>query len=175
MKIQMASLRLDDPEPLTASIGDTLDAKGTLKTKEVEVENFTRRLPCDLSDSEIISKSRQAYRLGKDIEAERTQIDLAKSTYEGVKKSCEGRIAGLDAERSRLMQEVNDGKEYRDTQCQRVRDWKLGEVRELRIDVSPPFELDKRPMTGPERQKEIDYDAYASEPDEEESEEQDFD
>jgi len=140
----------EDAEPPAgkplATIGDAVAAKRAERDipREVEVENFTRRLPCKLSEPDVKVKLQEVKQLKVQIEHEtevlaqlKLDFETAKKTFEGAKSSCEGRISEKTHAREELIAQTCDGIEYRDTACQRVKDYQAISVSEYRIDTTP--------------------------------------
>jgi hypothetical protein len=149
-------------KPPLATIGDAVAAKREARDipREVEVENFTRRLPCKLSEGDIVTKLQEVKQLKVQIDHEsevlaqlKLDFETAKKTFEGAKSSCEGRISEKTHAREELIAQTCDGIEYRDVACQRVKDYQAISVSEYRIDTSPKELLQQpRPMTPKEVQ-----------------------
>jgi hypothetical protein len=135
----------ENGKPLTATVGEVVAAK---TPPEVVLENFVRRLKCPLTDTELLAQSRQAADLRRRIRHEEQTITTAKAEYDGTKKSCESNIAQFVTLLDVLTDNVNDGAEYRDVDCQRVKDPNLIQVREYRTDRMPhELIMEPRAMT----------------------------
>jgi hypothetical protein len=174
---------LANREPL-ATIGDAVTAKREARDipREVRLENFTKRLPCKLTDDERQTKLREIKDLKGQIDREEQTLTNLKTEYDGAKKSCEARINQSSARREQLISETCDGVEYRDVACQRVFDYPLVQVRELRNDTNPPELLQApRPMNAAEMQLDLTSDGVsikdiATQPiDDDKNDEVDFD
>jgi hypothetical protein len=156
----------DEPETTEpkaiATIGEVVQAKRAERDipREVEVENFVRRLPCKLNPEDVASKLREIKSLAvvinheKEVNAQlKMDFETAKKEFEGAKSNCESRINQSTQAREELISQTCDGVEYRDTQCQRVRDYQNISVSEYRIDTKPKELLQQpRPMTSAELQ-----------------------
>ena len=158
---------LDDDEPADnyyngkplATIGDHVKAKREDRkvAREVRLENFTKRLPCQLTEPENKAKLREIKDLKRTLEHETETLTTLKVEYEGAKKSAEGRIGQATMRREQLISETCDGIEYRDVACQRVWDYPLIQVREYRTDRTPNELLQEpRPMNNSELQMPLD-------------------
>jgi len=127
------------PKPLQASLGEQLKAKGT-PPNPVRVTNFTRRLPCDLSSSDLQYRARRIQELRAQIAHENETLDNEKEAFEARSKSIKSNVSLANTEINKLTEEIAEQKEFRDTPCQKVEDLShgAGEVREFRTDMSPP-------------------------------------
>ena len=140
-----------DAKPLQATIGEVLIAKGTKPIDEVQLINFDRRLPCALTTAEITDRARRIKELRRTIKQSETMLTTEKEEFDKKKKSLESDISKANAEVANLSDEIGDEAEYRDVRCQRVFDYKLMQVREVRTDMSPPKQLQEpRAMTARE-------------------------
>ncbi len=128
-----------DSRPLQASLGEQLKAKGT-PPNPVRVTNFTRRLPCALSSSDLQYRARRIQELRAQISHENETLDNEKESFEARSKSIKSNVSFANTEINKLTDEIAEQKEFRDTPCQKVEDIShgAGEVREFRTDTSPP-------------------------------------
>jgi hypothetical protein len=151
---------LDEDEPADtgkplATIGDHVKAKRDDRkvAREVRLENFTKRLPCQITESENKTKLREIKDLKRQLDHENETLATLKVEYDGAKKSAEARIGQAQSRREQLISETCDGIEYRDVACQRVWDYPLIQVREYRTDRTPNELLQEpRPMNNSDLQ-----------------------
>ena len=138
-------------KPMQATIGEVLAAKGTRPVNEVQVINFDRRLPCRITSAEITDRARQMKDLRLTIRNCEVLLVSEKEEWDKKKKSIESDIGKATTECNRLADEIGDEAEYRDVRCQRIFDYKLMQVREVRTDTCPPKQLQEpRAMTARE-------------------------
>jgi len=141
----------DTPKPLQATIGEALMAKGARPANEVQVINFDRRLPCTLTHAQVTDRGRRMKELRRTVKFSEAMLTTEKEEWDKKKKSIETDIARASADINNLADEIGDEAEYRDVRCQRVFDYKLMQVREVRTDTSPPKQLQEpRAMTARE-------------------------
>lgn len=114
----------------------------------VKVERFTRNLRCALNESEVNQRARRAAALGH-------LIGQAEGERDAAKKRANAEIELLQSERNILDQEVNDSATYRDVECQRVFNYRMGEKYEIRTDTKEEIPGSKQPLTDRERQLEL--------------------
>jgi hypothetical protein len=136
------------PEPLKASIAEHVNAKTELPlAPEVRVENFREKLKCKLTAFELAEKSDRAAHLGG-------QIAQATASMKATQARLAGKIKQLQSERSKLDSDIRDKTEYRYVDCQRVYDYRLQQVREVRTDTGDAVS-EPRPMNNAECQMEL--------------------
>lgn len=110
---------------------------------EVKPVRVSRDLPVKLTTEELATTAKEIGRLSRhrsDLEAQAKQ---AASHWKD-------RIAGVDAQIHDLAQRAHEGVEPRPVQCEERHDYRVGEVRVVRLDTDEVLEV--RPMTGEERQ-----------------------
>jgi hypothetical protein len=120
-------------------------AKSAPKRSEPKekVEHFPASMRCDLSEREIVERSKRVSRLLSDKALKQEEI---KGTTQHLKAS----VKQIDAEISKLSQEINDSACYREVQCERRFIYRTGKVVEVRMDTGA--QTYERPMSGSERQ-----------------------
>ena len=135
-------------KPLQSTIGEQLLAKGKPPVNTVQVQNFTRRLPCALTEPQLIAYSRRAADIRSCVRREKEVVEAAKLEFERVKKDSESKCKTWENELQTLDDAITSDQEYRDVDCQRVFDYSkgAGEVREIRTDTGALLQ-DPRPMT----------------------------
>jgi hypothetical protein len=141
-----------------ATIGDAVAAKREERDipREVRVENFTRRLPCKLTDAELKGKLVEIEQLKDSITTKENHLKLEEEQFKQAKKSYENQIAQDSMRREELIADVCKGVEYRDTNCQRVFNYPLIQYQEIRTDTVPPQVLIERPLNNAELQMPLD-------------------
>lgn len=110
---------------------------------DVKVERFRQNMRCELSEDEIVERSR---RISRQLSEKALRVEAAKSATAHLKAE----IKQIDAEVSRLAQEVNDGACYKEVECERRFIFRTGKVIEVRLDTDQ--QTFERAMTGSERQ-----------------------
>lgn len=141
----------EESKPLQASIGEALVAKGTKPVHEVQIVNFDRRLPCALTAPELRDRAQRMKELRRTVKASEALLVTEKEEYDKKKRSLESDISKAEAEINDLADQIGDEAVYRDVRCQRVFDYQLMQVREVRTDTCPPRPLQEpRPMTARE-------------------------
>jgi hypothetical protein len=114
---------------------------------EVKIERgIVRSFMIPLSDSDIAVRAREVARLLRRIEEKTEERDRAK-------KHANGEIDELEASVKRLSNEVHDGEERREIQCERRFIYRLGVVQVVRTDTGEV--VDERAMDAHERQTEL--------------------
>lgn len=109
-------------------------------------EPFTRWLPVELTDEEMLGKAKEMSKLCED----RTFVEREKAIQT---KDFAEKIKNISGEISKLVTIVSSGFESREVECTRVFDYKNKEVRALRTDTDEIIE--KRPLRVDESQTEI--------------------
>lgn len=112
-------------------------------------DHFTRSLRCELTDQEIHERAQTAARMV-------VTIDELESAAKAEAKRRKTFIEEKEAELRRLSAEIRDKATFREIDCERLYDYKLGLVREVRTDTGEL--LSERAMTYSERQLELDID-----------------
>lgn len=125
------------------------------KTEEqpVKVEGFIRELRVQLKTDEIAERADRAAQLL----AER---DSKEEEQRAAAKHAKSVIESMEAELRRLSNEVRTKATYREVQCERRYDYRVGKIIEVRKDTDEV--LFERPMTDAERQRELDLDTPPS-------------
>jgi hypothetical protein len=117
--------------------------KGEKARPDVKIEHFPQSLRCELTDDEILERSRRQSRL-------LSEKALKQEEIKGMTAHLKASVKQIDAEISKCTAEINDGACYREVQCERRFIYRTGKVVEVRMDTNAvTFE---RAMTGPERQ-----------------------
>lgn len=119
------------------------------KEQPVKVEAFVRELRVQLKTEEIAERADRAAQLL----AER---DSKEEEQKAAAKHAKSVIESMEAELRRLSNEVRTKATYREVQCERRYDYRLGKIFEIRKDTDEV--LFERPMTDAERQRELDLD-----------------
>ena len=137
--------------PLQATLGEQMIAKGKKPVDEVQVINFDRRLPCSISPVELKERAVRIGELRDHKSKLDRQLEQEQKDWKQKKESIENDLAKVGQEIDDLTDEIGKQKQYRDVKCQRVFDYKLMQVREVRLDMTPPALLQEpRPMTARE-------------------------
>ena len=119
----------------------------------LRLEHEKRTLRCVLTETELRRRGQDlAYGLRKVSEHE-ADLAAAKSQYKSV-------IDRATAEVATLREAVATGSEFREVTCDLFFDYDQTEVRTYRTDTGE--ELERRPMTTAEKQREIEFDAPAA-------------
>lgn len=113
---------------------------------DTKIERFRQNMRCELSEADINERSR---RVAHQLSEKAIRIEAAKSATAHIKAE----IKQIDADISRLAQEINDGATYREVECERRFVYRTGKVVEVRTDTS--VQTFERAMTGMERQLEL--------------------
>lgn len=109
----------------------------------VEFEYGERDLPVPLTDRERLE-------IGADIARSQQIAEQAERDKKAADENFKGTIESAYADVSSLTQLLRYGKKDRPVQCQIKRDYRLGQVRIIRMDTGET--LEDRPMTKAERQ-----------------------
>jgi hypothetical protein len=142
----MATRKKKTEKPKEESTEDAKPARTKGGKPDTKIEHFSQNLRCALADSEIVERSKRVSRLLSDKALKQEEI---KSATAHLKAS----VKQIDAEISKLSQEVNDSAAYRDVQCERRYVYRTGKVTEVRMDTCE--QIYERPMTGSERQLDL--------------------
>jgi hypothetical protein len=110
---------------------------------EEKVEKFTRQLRVALTEKELAERADRAAHVVRERDGKEEDRKAANT-------AAKAQIEELDAELKRLSGEVRDKATYALVECERVYDYKLGQVREVRTDTR--VVLDLRAMRADERQ-----------------------
>ena len=136
---------------LQTTIGEQLAAKGAKPANEVQIINFDRRLPVALTPGELKDRAKRIQELRRTVKQSEMMLENETKDYKKRKESLESNISRATAEINELADQIGDEAEYRDVRCQRVFDYQLMQVREIRTDTQPPKLLQEpRPMTARE-------------------------
>lgn len=106
--------------------------------RENRVENFERELPCKLTDSQVLEKSRERSYLGSLIDQKTGALELKKKEFKQQLEALQQEIDTLAAQDKQIRLMIQLGTQNRLVNCQRVFDYSLAQVRELRLDTIPP-------------------------------------
>ncbi len=126
-------------KPKDESAPKTLEA-------DTKIEHFRQNMRCELTEAEKLEKGR---RVSRQLSEKALRVEAAKSATAHLKAE----IKQIDAEISRLAQEINDGACYRDVEVERRFVYRTGKVIEVRMDTGA--QTYERAMTGAERQLEL--------------------
>jgi hypothetical protein len=123
-----------------------LKKKGKPAPEPIRIDEFQQRLPVLLTEHELLGVGDRAAHLSKEAhEAEKARKEADATAKATVKR--------LQNEADALLATVRDKKEYRLVKCQRLYDYRLGNVTEIRTDTGE--QLSERPMRDDERQTEL--------------------
>lgn len=114
-----------------------------MANEEMVPRRVTRDLPVKLSQAELAGIAKEIGRLSKhrgELEAQAKQVAA----------HWKDRIGGVDAQIHDLAQRADEGIENRPVECEEQKDYRVGEVRVVRLDTKETLEV--RPMTSDERQ-----------------------
>lgn len=137
----MASTKKKDPKPKKPK-----GTKRAVMNRDEKVEHFRQNMRCELTEDE---KNDRSKRIAHQLSEKAIRIEAAKSATAHIKAE----IKQIDADISRLAQEINDGATYREVECERKFQYRVGKVVEIRTDTgAQTFE---RAMTGAERQLDL--------------------
>jgi len=113
---------------------------------DTKIERFRQNMRCELSSDELNDKAKQvAHKLSE----KALRVEAAKSATAHLKAE----IKQIDAEISRLSQEINDGATFREVDCERHFKYRVGSVVEYRMDTNT--QTFERAMNASERQLEL--------------------
>lgn len=121
-------------------------AASETRAPDTKIERFRQNMRCELSGDELNEKARQ---VARKISEKALRVEAAKSATAHLKAE----IKQIDAELSRLSQEINDGATYREVDCERHFRYRVGSVVEIRVDTNE--QTFERPMNASERQPEL--------------------
>jgi hypothetical protein len=131
-----------------ATLGEVAEANASKKAKGAPppprdnlVENFERMLPCKLTDVEVLEKSRERSYLGALIEQKESEIEQYKERVKTEIDRMKQDVTALVSQDKSLRLTIALGTIDRMTKCQRIKDWHLQSVREIRLDTMPPTQL----------------------------------
>jgi hypothetical protein len=150
-----------ETKPLQSTIGEVLVAKGAKPINEVQVVNFDRRLPCPLTTAEVIQRAQTikelrstVAHLDRRMTEEKEEFARIKGEFDQAKTSIESEASKIRSTIEDLTYEIAEQSVHRDVRCQRVFDYRLMQVKELRMDRTPPEPLqESRPMTAREAEQ----------------------
>jgi hypothetical protein len=113
------------------------------KVKEVRIEQETRHLKVQLTETEIASRGHSAARYRREIATQEAEL----KSFSG---SVKAKIATLEGQLDTALQEFDSGCTYRDVDCHEI--WDFGElvVKVIRLDTKE--EIERRSMTRDELQ-----------------------
>ena len=117
-----------------------------MEAREVKVENIEQDLLVKLTSEEMVTRAKRMAHLGQRM----TEMDAARDS---ANKLAKGEIAKLSAERDSLANEITIGAKLSKVKCQEVFDYRLGNVRVIRLDTKEV--VDERAMSTRERQPEL--------------------
>jgi len=109
---------------------------------------FTRELPCDLDDHELLGK---AFLLTKAM----SRDDLLHSLFDKIKRKWKEKFEGSTINIAKLKTMITERRETRTVQCETVFDYISGTVTSYRTDSYE--KLESRVMTDEERQRAFDF------------------
>lgn len=115
-------------------------------SKDVKVEYFRQNMRCDLSDEDMVERSS---RIARQVSEKALRVEAVKSATAHLKAE----IKQIDAEIARLAQELNDKACFKEVECRREFQYRLGKVVETRMDTGA--QTYERALTGSERQPEL--------------------
>lgn len=115
----------------------------------MNVEYFTKSLRCELTEPELLERSQTAARLVVTID----ELDAAMKAEAKRRKAV---IEEEEAKLRRISAEIRDKATFREIDCERTFDYRLGVVRDVRTDTGEV--LNERAMTYSERQLELGID-----------------
>ena len=108
-----------------------------------ETREFVKTLDCVLTQPEILKYSRELANLCQ-------SIDTAESRKKSVVKELDAGIAGLESQRSSIVEKITRGSELRDVKVRATKDYEHRVYSEERLDT---FEtINSRPLRDDERQ-----------------------
>lgn len=131
----------------------TTEKQQSDKPERIKRVKFTKDLICALKPEEVAAYADDLAQL----------IDREVSTeaeFDGVKKTWKNKIEEIKREIMATSTKVREHKELRLTTCVREIDFGEGEVREIRSDTGEV--INTRPISDPEKQKELDFDGDVS-------------
>jgi predicted RNase H-like nuclease (RuvC/YqgF family) len=142
-------------------MAEAMIAKGAKPVNEVQVVNFDRRLPCPLTTAEVIQRAQtikelrsQTAHLERRMTEEKEEFTRIKGEFDQARASIESEASKLRSSVEDLTGEIAEQSVHRDVRCQRVFDYRLMQVKELRMDRTPPEPLqESRPMTAREAEQ----------------------
>jgi hypothetical protein len=116
--------------------------------EDIKREPFRQKLPVTLTKEEVAERARRAAHLvsDHDVKAEGFKQEAAANKQE---------LKKIDTEIRGLSDEVRSGRTYRDVPCERVYNWTVGSVTDIRTDTGEV--LAERAMSDAERQKALPF------------------
>lgn len=118
----------------------------TSATPDVKIVPFRRNLRVPLSDKEIAERAQRAAHL-------LSERDHKDEEMKAAAKHAKAQIAEVEAELRRVSGEIRDGATYKDVECQRRHNYRLGKIEEVRLDSLEV--IAERAMTDQERQLDL--------------------
>jgi len=113
------------------------------------------KLPCELTNEELVARARSLAAAGNEVEEE-------KNTQAFLRSQMKSKMAEKLARRDVLNNIVASGKEYRDVNVVEIRDYNDGTVMRCREDTGEIIE--QRPMVDDERQIPLDAEYETADP-----------
>ena len=110
---------------------------------------FETVLKCKLTDAEVLGYGREM----ADIHAAVAQLT---ADMKSLVTEYKGKIALKQARLETLSAYVSSGYEHRDVKCERVFDYALRLVSEVRLDGQTPYVVNQRGLTNDELQRQLD-------------------
>lgn len=121
-----------------ATIGEALAAKGVKPVDPVQIVNFERRLKHSLSAAELTDRAVRVGELRTLKKEQEESLEREKEEWKKRKETIETEIEDTEKEIAKVTDEIGGQCVWLETRCQRVYDYRLMQVREMRIDTSPP-------------------------------------
>lgn len=110
---------------------------------KIEEREIVKKLDCRLTEVEVL-------KYGKNLAQLNAQIDTAEVHKKSVVKELDSEIAGLEANRSSVVEKINRMSEYRDVKVTTVRNFIKRTCHEIRHDTGEI--INERPLRDDERQ-----------------------
>lgn len=119
------------------------------KPEDIRREPFRQELAVVLTTHEVSEHAQRAAHLLQDHDAKADE-------FKEVQKQNKLTLDEITSQMRRHARVVREGREFRQVQCERVYNWTLGSVTDVRTDTGET--IAERPMTEPERQRSLDFD-----------------
>lgn len=113
----------------------------------VKISRFTRQLPCDLTQDEIVQRARESARLADEIESKEEALKAHSSVVKAA-------IADIENRKRNLEVEIRNGQILREVECEQRMIYRTRLVQEVRLDTQTV--IAERPMSEEETQLELD-------------------
>jgi hypothetical protein len=123
--------------------------KKTERTEDIKRESFRQELQVKLSAAEVADRAQRAAHLIADHDAQ-------EATFKEQAGANKLTLKRIGSEMRKVSEEVRSGSTYRDVPCERIYNWTVGSVKDVRTDTGETIK--ERAMSESERQKSLPFD-----------------